>query len=107
MKKPHRGTAESDSLDDANGAERGFPFKSVLFGVALVLALVYTLYDARKSVTLIDAFEVPKSLADQGYSPEAVANQIVDEIYNIQRDVRTRATKGQVGLSSVSSLPDI
>ena len=92
--------------DRAVGLARMLSWKGALWGLLLLVVLVVTLRETFRSVTLVDPFAVPRSLTDQGYTPQVVANQVVDEIHRIYLDVHTRAAKGRVGLSSEDTLPD-
>jgi hypothetical protein len=91
----------------AAGLARTLSWKGALWGLLLLVVLVVTLREAFRSTTLVDPFIVPKSLTEQGYAPQAVANQVVDKIHRICLAVHTRAAKGQVGLSTEGALPDI
>jgi hypothetical protein len=69
--------------DRAVGLARMLSWKGALWGLLLLVVLVVTLRETFRSVTLVDPFAVPRSLTDQGYTPQVVANQVVDEIHRI------------------------
>src|SRR3974377_697693 len=72
-----------------------------------VSILAWTTYrEAVRQVILIEPFFVPKQMEEAGFSSQAVANRISDDIEEIERSVRTSATKDHC-LTHVASFPDV
>jgi tetratricopeptide (TPR) repeat protein len=78
------------------------------FLVLVVIAIFARLVaDKRNPPILIDAFGVPKTLEDRGYTGQVVASEVGEEIARIERTTRTSASKQDVTSASAESLAPI
>ncbi len=97
-----------DSVKNSLAGALGYlSWKRAFWIVVAALVVIVVSREAFSSRVLIDPFVVPKSLTDQGYTSQVVANGVVDEIHRISTEVRTRVAKREVGFSSLSALPDL
>ena len=60
----------------------------------LIIAVVLVVADFFRSTIVIQPIQVPKELADQGYSPEVIAKRLLDEVLLIKRGAHS-ARKAQ------------
>jgi tetratricopeptide (TPR) repeat protein len=71
--------------------------------IGLVIAILFRLADDKwNGSILIEPFDVPKTLEEQGYTGRAVASKLADEIARIDLAVKTYAPKSIVIASNVS-----
>jgi tetratricopeptide (TPR) repeat protein len=86
---------------------RALTFKRVLLWAVAIVALWVACRDVFKEAVLLGPFSVPKSLQEDGYSPEALANQVADQIADISRHARTNAARREFHTSSEVATPDV
>lgn len=75
----------------------------ILKGIAAFLAIVplgifgfFVCVEFKKNTVIIDDFEVPKEIQEQGYTSRAFVNKLLDQINIIKRPVRTPFEQGTI-----------
>lgn len=90
----------------AENAGALFSIAVSLLLVAALLALMYSFVrEMRRDAFELDAFTVPKEIADRGYTSTAIAEAVLDEIRAIQAEAFTLQTRRQLELAA--ALPDV
>ncbi len=75
-----------------------------ILSVAILYKLVSETF--RPRVVRLGLFSVPKAFEDAGYTPEAIDNQIVDQVINIENHART-ARKDNFSVPDSQSMLDV
>ena len=86
-------------------AINSFVFELGKLGIVAVIIVIIclVLWELRREVTLIEPIEMPKRLADAGYTPHVVANQLMGNLLFIYESVKTISPN----LAIVTTRPDI
>ncbi|HEY6231680.1 MAG TPA: tetratricopeptide repeat protein [Pyrinomonadaceae bacterium] len=75
--------------------------------ILLVLILATIFLEFRRSAVLIETFEVPHSLEQEGYSSHVVASQLADQISLLNERAKTRAKAFNFAPSFYETMPDV
>jgi tetratricopeptide (TPR) repeat protein len=90
-------------------AENAGALFSIVVSVLLIAALVALTFaflrDLRRDAFELDAFTAPKEVTDRGYTSNAIAEAILDEIRTVQAEAFTLQARRQ--LEVAAALPDV
>ena len=82
---------------------------SILLGlvlIAVLVALLYAVYrELKRDTVFLDPIDVPRQLADRGYTGTYVAERLVDELLALQRNSKTMRRGREI--DSTASLVDL
>ena len=92
-----------------NLAEHAGALFSIAISLVLLAALIALTYafvrDIRRDAFELDTFSAPKEITERGYTSNAIAEGVLDEIHAVQSEAFTLQTRRQ--LEVAASLPDI
>jgi len=103
---PPKESGRITSLAELIGSIRLILTSLLIFGLVILLTGIIYL-EMNRSFILIESFEIPESLQERGYTPNAVANKLADQINIVTATAKTKADRYKFTPSFYETLPDV